>query len=714
MTEFVRESAVIEADSFCEEERVVRDAILIRAGISRNRNRYSEEVLARDCHIIEGLPARSGHYRPGDLSGRSDPRNLAGTWRNVRYQDGAVRGDLHFFEHYLPVIRAARETGDLIGVSIDLAARPKIVRENGQLIRDVEGFVRDPGNSVDIVVHPAAGGRLSECVTDDWWTNCEETKPAMKLTIEQIKARPALWRLVEAAIEDPSSLTEEVLVEKHPRLAEAIEQLHGELELAGRLPDGPEGAAQAQAQEPQRTNEADQADQIGQLVQQARRERCAAVLEIRLAEAKLPPRAAELVRSEFGGRVFEADELDRRIRALKEALDEAAEAGKVRGLGVRVAADSRDRMIKAIDGMLEGHDVDGVPAFRSFREAYVRWTGKDWLTSPIEILRDTHGGGYDSERSVEAMLSTSWAAVFADRLHKRLIAEFNRADADQEWRRIASTISSVSDFRTQHLVKYGGFGVLPVVAENGTYQPLDTPLDGGETYTLAKRGGLFSITMETIANDDLRTIRNIPVAMGRAARQTLNRDVFAVLTTNPTMGDGVTLFHSTSTLRGGDGSTPASGNQGSSALSSAALAARRLNMLKRATFGNTVGGQRMDAGTIIPKIIIVPPDLEETAWRLANSPVMVQTANFNATEPNFHRLGAYNVLVVPFWTDANDWYLCADPASAPTLEVGFYQGRQQPELFTKDEFEVDALTYKIRFIYGIAVEEPLCWDRSVV
>lgn len=707
MTETIRESAVIEAGSFREEERIIPDAVLIRAGVSRNRNRYSEAVLARDYPIIEGLPARSGHYRAGDLTGRSDPRNLAGTWRNVRYQDGAIRGDLHVFEHFLPVLRAAREAGDLIGVSIDLAARPKVVRENGQLIREVEGFVADPSNSVDIVVHPAAGGRLYESATDEWWTRYEETKP-MKLTIEEIKARPALWRLVEAAVEDPNALTEEILAEKYPKLVEAIEALHEELQAPERRE---RDEAQEAAPEQPRASEA---DEIARLVEQARLERCATVLEARLAEARLPGKAAELVRSEFAGRVFEPLELDRRIRALKEALDEAAESGRVKGLGVQVTQDSRDRMIKALDGMFEGRDIDGVPAFRSFREAYVRWTGKDWLTSPLEILRDTHGGGYDSERSVEAMLSTTWATVFADRMHKRLIAEFNRADADQEWRQIASTISSVSDFRTQYLVKYGGFGVLPVVTENGTYQPLDNPLDGGESYALAKRGGLFSITMETIANDDLRTIRNIPVAMGRAARQTLNRDVFAALTTNPTMGDGVTLFHSTSTLRGGDGSTAGSGNQGSAALSSTALATRRLNMLKRATFGNTIGGNRMDAGTIIPKVIIVPPDLEETAWRLANSPVMVQAANFNATEPNFHRLGAYNVLVVPFWTDPNDWYLCADPAGAPTLEVGFFQGRQQPELFTKDEFEVDALTYKIRFIYGIAVEEPLSWDRSVV
>jgi hypothetical protein len=706
----IREAAAIEAAAFDEEQRIVPGAVLIRAGLSRNRNRYREEVLARDCHIMEGLPARSGHYRSGDLTGRSDPRNLAGTWRNVRYADGAVRGDLHVFEHYLPVLRSAREAGELIGVSIDLAAKPRVVRENGQLIREVEALIADPGNSVDIVVQPAAGGRLFEsAAVDPWWTSYREVK--MNLTLEDIKARPALWRLVEATVENAEDLTAEELASRHPALAEALEALARELDSSAQDSDASGGSEDSGGEG--RSAETDGADEVRQLLEEARRERCGVLLEARLAEARLPAKAAELVRSEFAGRVFEPGELDRRIRGVKEALDEAAQSARVTGLGARVTQDARDRMIAAIDGMLAGQPVDGVPPFRSFREAYCRWTGKDWLTPPLEILRDTHGGGYDSERSVEALLTTTWAAVFADRLHKRLIAEFSRPDADQEWRQITSTISSVTDFRPQYLVKYGGFGVLPVVPENGTYHPLANPVDGSESYTLGKRGGLFTITLETIANDDLRAIRSIPVAMGRAARQTLNRDVFGVLTSNPTMGDNVTLFHPSSTLRGGDGSTNGSGNQGSAPLSSATLSARRVNMLKRATFGNTIGGQRMDAGTIIPRLLIVPPDLEETAWRLTNSQVLVQTSNFNATEPNWHR-NAYQVLVVPFWTDPNDWYLCADPASAPTLEVGFYQGRQQPEIFTKEEFEADALTYKVRFIYGIAVEEPLSWDRSVV
>jgi hypothetical protein len=67
---------------------------------------------------------------------------------------------------------------------------------------------------------------------------------------------------------------------------------------------------------------------------------------------------------------------------------------------------------------------------------------------------------------------------------------------------------------------------------------------------------------------------------------------------------------------------------------------------------------------------------------------------------------------VPHWTDATDWYLIADPASCPTIEVGFFNGRQEPDILSKEEFEVDAITYKLRFIYGGQILEPLCFDQN--
>jgi len=67
------------------------------------------------------------------------------------------------------------------------------------------------------------------------------------------------------------------------------------------------------------------------------------------------------------------------------------------------------------------------------------------------------------------------------------------------------------------------------------------------------------------------------------------------------------------------------------------------------------------------------------------------------------------IITVRHWTDANNWYLIADPALIATIEIGFY-GSKEPELFTElanagANFTADKLRYKIRHIYGVAALE---------
>jgi hypothetical protein len=56
----------------------------------------------------------------------------------------------------------------------------------------------------------------------------------------------------------------------------------------------------------------------------------------------------------------------------------------------------------------------------------------------------------------------------------------------------------------------------------------------------------------------------------------------------------------------------------------------------------------------------------------------------------------------------------------PTFELGFYQGREDPELFTQSDptvgsvFNSDTVTYKIRHIYSGAVLDWRGFLRSGV
>jgi len=119
---------------------------------------------------------------------------------------------------------------------------------------------------------------------------------------------------------------------------------------------------------------------------------------------------------------------------------------------------------------------------------------------------------------------------------------------------------------------------------------------------------------------------------------------------------------------------------------------------------------------VTPKYLIVPNELEEMAYRLVHSPFIPVIADTtddheNSNTPNMlgrhlRGDGSMEVVVVDYWTDANDWFVVADGNRYPTIEVGFWQGREEPELFVQDDptqgsnFNADKITWKIRHVYG--------------
>ena len=109
---------------------------------------------------------------------------------------------------------------------------------------------------------------------------------------------------------------------------------------------------------------------------------------------------------------------------------------------------------------------------------------------------------------------------------------------------------------------------------------------------------------------------------------------------------------------------------------------------------------------------MVPADLQEAAVDLFK----LSTNN----EKTFIQTLTMNIIPVWYWTDANDWCTAADPADIPGIEMGFLDGREEPELFVQDTpnvgsmFAADKLTYKIRHIYGGAVTDFRAFTKAVV
>jgi hypothetical protein len=310
----------------------------------------------------------------------------------------------------------------------------------------------------------------------------------------------------------------------------------------------------------------------------------------------------------------------------------------------------------------------------------------------VDLSNDRSFTGKIQEGAVlaEALTVSSFDQILGDSITRRMLEYYNQPGLDQ-WRKLVS-VGSVNDMRTQRRIRFGGYNNLSVVTEGSAYGALTSPTDEEATYAPSKKGGTEVITMEMIVNDDLGAIRDIPRRLGRAAAQTLHEFVFDILKDNGAIYDSVALFHASH------------GNLGSTALTAASLKAARLQMLKQADVSNS---KRLG---ITPKYLVIPVDLEQDAFTILNSVFLPSGVGTAApSDANYARTFGLEPVSVPYWTDTNNWFLVASPMDVPTIEVGFLNGKEDPELFVQDQpvngsmFSNDKITYKVRHIYGGAV-----------
>ncbi len=342
------------------------------------------------------------------------------------------------------------------------------------------------------------------------------------------------------------------------------------------------------------------------------------------------------------------------------------------------------RMSKA-DRILDAFFDPNNCGVASFRECYVAITGDKSIGGH---LRDC-----DPVNLRESLDSQSFSSVLVNAINRRMVQEYNIADRYDVWRKLAKVFSA-PDFRNQTLTRFGGYGDLPIVGERDPYPELISPSDESASYGVTKRGGTEDITLEMIKNDDVRSIQAIPKKMAQAAKRTLSKFVLDFLRLNPVIYDGVTLFHASHN------------NLGNAALSSSSLAAARSAMQKQREFGSN------DPLGLTPKYLLVSFDQEESGYNLFR----------RGTNNDKTFVQSLDVEVVPvwYWDDINDWCAVADPAMCPTIEVGFLDGKEEPELFLQDHpsvgsmFSNDKLTFKIRHIYGGTVGDYRGIYKAVV
>lgn len=160
----------------------------------------------------------------------------------------------------------------------------------------------------------------------------------------------------------------------------------------------------------------------------------------------------------------------------------------------------------------------------------------------IDMARSYHNMDYShsaDEIVKRAFHSTSdFSNILIDAVNVSLAFEY--AEAPQTFENLVRRVP-LTDFRTKHIVDYGAFPALKKIGETGELQA-GTMSDGKESYKLDSYGSKIMINRQTIINDTLDVFSQLPKLAAQSARNLESDLVYALITSNPVMGDGNKLF----------------------------------------------------------------------------------------------------------------------------------------------------------------------------
>jgi hypothetical protein len=234
---------------------------------------------------------------------------------------------------------------------------------------------------------------------------------------------------------------------------------------------------------------------------------------------------------------------------------------------------------------------------------------------------------------------------------------------------------TLADFKKARLLQLGEAPALLEVGEHGEYTE-GTMGESKEEVQLKTYGRKFSITRQALVNDDTDAFSRVPMAFGRQARNKESDLVWAEITANANMGDGVALFHATHANLSGT----------SDAIAVAALGAARAAMRKQTG---------IDAVTLMnlePKVLIVPVAKETIADQFVSQNLLASSSS--SVNPF---AGKLSVIAEPRLdvNSAVSWYLAASPDQIDIIVLVFLEGEAGPRVDTRIGFDVDGVEIKI-------------------
>lgn len=402
-------------------------------------------------------------------------------------------------------------------------------------------------------------------------------------------------------------------------------------------------------------------------------------------------------------------------QARENVLDQlatASDAVKTGGPSITIGRDERDKWVDGATNWLlirSGAQAIVEAAAKARGETLRLDPGEFRGITPLDLARESlqHAGVRNISRDPNAMLGSAFTArnevtqgagdftvALENTMHKTLQAAYQITP--DTWSAFCGK-GTVTDFRPSNRYLRGTFGALDSLNDLGEFKNKGIPDAEKQTISAGTKGNIISLSRQAIINDDLGYFVGLASDLGRAAKLSIEIDVYNLLIANPNTYDGNALFSTAhknlaGSLTLADGTVIAVGTIG--------VANLDLARVSMANQKDPSGNEILD---IRPQVLLVPLKNEGSAKVLIGSPYDPDATN-KLQRPNMVQ-GLVGAVVgsarLTTGTGNVGWYFFADKDMAPAIEVVFLNGVEEPFLDSTLGWRVDGTEWKVRLDYGV-------------
>ncbi|TBG03769.1 prohead protease/major capsid protein fusion protein [Rhizobium leguminosarum] len=296
-----------------------------------------------------------------------------------------------------------------------------------------------------------------------------------------------------------------------------------------------------------------------------------------------------------------------------------------------------------------------------------------------------------AHRSGGLHTTSDFPGILSNVAHTTLRAAY--AAAPQTFRPLVRE-TTVPDFKPVTRAQLGEAPALNKVNEHGEFKR-GTLGEGKESYKIATYGKIVGITRQAIVNDDLDAFSRIPAAFGLQAAQLESDLVWAQILANPTMGDGIALFHANH----------------KNLLTTGAISIDTMSA-GRTAFAMQTG---LDGKTVLgltPTYLIVPVALQTVAEQFIGQIVATKTSDVVPESLKRVQIIAEGRMDAGINRPDDDivvagsaaaWYLAGSIVQGDIVELAYLDGNRGVYTEQRVGFDIDGVEIKVRLDVGAKV-----------